>query len=166
MQTSLRSTRACIHIWAQQTQESGRAGNVRFEDKTLYSYETPIATLVTQGTRTAALLSTGYWSKTTAAHQTVAERATQQYPRFHVNDLGTYGATPDHRGNLDDYGRRYLSALSRLYNSRALYDRHRQELETLREEARGYARFFGVRFPRTYFPAIGRRQAITQQRKG
>lgn len=149
-----------IHIWAQQTQAAGHAGNVRFEDKTLYSYHTPIAVLVTQGTRTVALLSTGYWSKTTSAHQAVAERATQHYQQFHVNHLGPSGTTPDHRGNLDDYGRRYLSALSRLYTSRALYDRHRHELETLREEARCYARFFGLRFPRTYFPAIDDTQAL------
>src|ERR1044071_3432416 len=37
----------CAHVWAQQTQDDGRAKNVSFDGTTFYSYGTPIANFVT-----------------------------------------------------------------------------------------------------------------------
>ena len=79
MRTSLRNTDEAAHVWAAQTQQHGKSGNVFFEGPTLYSYGThfPIAkvyTLQDTGER-IALFNSRTYSNSTSRHQSAARSA-------------------------------------------------------------------------------------------
>lgn len=77
-----------IHIWAQQTQESGRCSNVYFEGtKRLYSYGAhyPLGLFVEnkKGEKAVTINTQGY-SSTTSRHISGAKYATNQYKQFYL----------------------------------------------------------------------------------
>lgn len=79
MRTLLRTTDEAAHVWAAQTQEHGKAGNVFFEGPTIYSYgrHFPMAKVYTHaetGDR-VALFNPARRSVSTAKHQRAAGRA-------------------------------------------------------------------------------------------
>lgn len=79
MRTTLRNTDEAAHVWAAQTQEHGKAGNVFFEGPTLYSYgrHFPVAKIYTveeTGDR-IALFNPARYSVSTAKHQSAARAA-------------------------------------------------------------------------------------------
>lgn len=83
------------HVWAQQSQESGRnAGrSFSFEGEVLYSYATPIAafTKAADGSP-VVLMSSHRYSVTTAKHMSEARRAVRSQTQvFTVPDIGHSG---------------------------------------------------------------------------
>ena len=66
----------CAHVWAQQTQDDGRAKNVSFDGTTFYSYGTPIANFVTDkdGVRVVLFTERSY-STSSGKHLNHAMRA-------------------------------------------------------------------------------------------
>lgn len=86
-------TRQCVHVWAQQTQPHGRAGNVRFEGDTLYSYRMPIARILpgVLNADSVALISSLAPTVTTKRHVSEARGATRHMRSFMVPDLGESG---------------------------------------------------------------------------
>lgn len=80
MRTVLRNTDEAAHVWAAQTQQHGKAGNVYFEGPTIYSYGNhfPIAKVYTLDTgERIALFNSRTYSNSTAKHQRAARSAWQ-----------------------------------------------------------------------------------------
>jgi hypothetical protein len=78
MRTSLRNTDEAAHVWAAQTQEHGKAGNVFFEGPTLYSYgrHFAVATIYKhEDGGNVALFNSRRYSNSTAKHQSAARSA-------------------------------------------------------------------------------------------
>lgn len=78
MRTVLRNTDEAAHVWAAQTQEHGKAGNVFFSGPTIYSYggHFPIAKIYkTEAGDRIALFTSARYSVSTSKHQSAARRA-------------------------------------------------------------------------------------------
>lgn len=82
-----------IHIWAQQTQESGRCSNVYFEGTTrLYSYGAhyPLGLFVeNKKGEKAVIINTQGYSSTTSGHILGAKYATNHYKQFYLPNTAT-----------------------------------------------------------------------------
>src|ERR1019366_2651796 len=78
----------CVHVWAQQTQDSGSGnGAVRFSGTTLYSYAARIARFVTRNHKRAVLVSKRTYSPTTQKHISYARQSIpDEIPVFTVSD--------------------------------------------------------------------------------
>lgn len=79
------SSAQCIHVFAQQSQDEGHAGNVFFEGKTLYSYgrHFAIASFIDKKT---VLFNKSTYSSTTSGHQSAARSALSQYNILYCYD--------------------------------------------------------------------------------
>lgn len=80
MRTVLRNTDEAAHVWAAQTQQHGKAGNIFFEGPTLYSYgpHFPISKVYTLDTgERIALFNSRTYSSSTGRHQRAARSAWQ-----------------------------------------------------------------------------------------
>lgn len=101
------TTLQCAHVWAQQTQESGRSnGALSFQGDTLYSYSTPIARIVNVGVPpghpelsgvSVALFTSHGYSPTTGKHLSFALGAASHLPSFGVPSLGVGAFVGRHR---------------------------------------------------------------------
>lgn len=77
----------CIHVWAQQTQQEGKAGNVFFDGPTLYSYrlDYPIAKFITnKKDEKAVLFRPDRYSSSTSQHEAAARQAVGLTERFSI----------------------------------------------------------------------------------
>lgn len=84
------SNRELPHIWAYQTQPTGRAGNMFFAGETIYSYghHFPIARHVVHGKRHCVFFTTRNYSATTSGHKSRARQAIPGAIRvFYVDDV-------------------------------------------------------------------------------
>ena len=87
------TTSQCIHVWAQNTQDSGRngKGTVYFENGKLYSYGSHfvIGRHITMPDGSAAvLLNSSHYSISTSRHQSYARSAVDHLPRYYVSHPG------------------------------------------------------------------------------
>jgi hypothetical protein len=144
-------TRQCVHVWAQNSQDEGRCGNVFFEGAVIYSYgyHFPMARHVTNGAgEEAVLLTTAKFSISTGRHQSFVLGAVSHRKRFCVTHLGRsrFGAcnlTPeDHKLNLRDYRVRIEESVLRARRARGNKDWGLAR--ALGNEANAYAEFFGL----------------------
>lgn len=86
------SAMQCAHIWAQQVQDEGRAGNVSFRGPVWYSYSTPIAWIhPTQDRGYITLISSQGFSSATSGHKADARRASPNGPCINVPFIGEIG---------------------------------------------------------------------------
>lgn len=170
MRKSFDTTDQVIHVWSSRSQEEGRAGNVSFDKDTLYSYQTPIAHFMrrdltpdtlcqSRDNRICVLHSTDTHSVSTTRHQNLAYRATSQYARFRVADLGIGGGrgtrdyTKDmHQVNTLAYATDYTQFQKRAYGSSSNAQYHLERCESIRNEALAYAQFFSLDFQYADFP--------------
>ena len=74
------------HVWAQQTQSQGRAGNIFFEGKSIYSYGRHFEMARFVDTETVFITSRGY-SVSTAKHLSLVRRAVRHKTVFTVPDF-------------------------------------------------------------------------------
>lgn len=94
-----------IHIWANQSQPSGRSGNVFFEGPVLYSYgyHYPIGVLVEHKRETVALINDSSSSRTTNSHVQAAKVAANHYKQLRVV-FDTYGInSPSHPSFMESW---------------------------------------------------------------
>lgn len=88
------------HVWAQQTQATGRSsnGNLYFRDSTLYSYRDnyPIAVILSRGDAKFCLINGNGYSISTGRHISYARSAASHIPQIEIPDL------QDLRGNFHD----------------------------------------------------------------
>jgi len=160
MATVFSNRRQCAHVWAQQNQERGRAGNVSFEGDTLYSYGTPVARIV-NGRRgaVACLVTSRSYSVTTSAHVSGALQAFG-YERMHFavpslgrsqgrnyeaphGRYGRYHPEIDHAANLDRLMASYAEERARLTRARSYVTE--DCLRTRANKVSEYASLFGFK---------------------
>lgn len=79
------STRQCVHVWAQQSQEKGRSskGSIFFQDKTIWSYGThfPMAHFWNDET---VIINSDSYSSTTQKHMSYVRQAVNHKNRLYV----------------------------------------------------------------------------------
>jgi hypothetical protein len=128
------STSECFHVWAQQTQESGRGrGNVSFNGDTLYSYRWyPIARIYGN----VVLLRSDRYSTTTGHHINQADRAVSHKRRVYVPDV----LRESDRTNLD-YLFGELRRLAKMQKRARKYD-HTSSIHRALEEIQFYVKAF------------------------
>lgn len=135
------------HVWAQQTKERGKAGNIFFEGATIYSYghHFAMARFVPnkRGER-AVLFTTRGYSNTTSQHLSAVRQAIYGLglPVFHVHDPSeTPGpkAKADYKARSDSQFELALKA-----RGRAVY--HAGVAAEIAKEANEFSKFFGLRW--------------------
>lgn len=104
------------HRWANQTQDSAYCGNVSFEGALAYSYSTPIARLHDFNGHKVAIISTEYYSNTTAKHKNEFSRAA----RHHIV-LWCKAGINDVRGAVLEYQDRVISDVMGTFNQLICY---------------------------------------------
>ena len=139
------------HLWAHQTQERGRAGNISFSGSDFYSYNTVMATIAkSKNNRRAYLLTNHKYSSSTAHHQSIARSAIPRTAKvFYVPVRSTYGypaVSRDHKENLSLWERSIAREVQGAQNSREP-KRSRIVVEILAtiDSAKKYASFFGIK---------------------
>lgn len=131
------------HIWATQTMQYKREGNVYFEGDTIYSYGShfPMARILTnkRGERAAIITIDGY-SSTTARHLGETRQAVTHMTCFHVpiKDM-------DAKGQFESYRVRMNRALLDASKARAKRADYLSEALHYIEEGNAFAAFMGLR---------------------
>lgn len=176
------SNQQCAHVWAQQSQATGRGSSVKFDGPSFKSYGTTIARFVRtaptgHGTaRDVVLLSSQSYSTTTnGKHKGLVQRAlrngvdtyavpTLEYGGWNRSDL-------DHAANLAYLVEQYRERGESLMRAAALYQDDEEQLrdglaQTL-DVATCYARDFGLPdpAPREISPASAARQIWARQER-
>lgn len=139
------------HVWANQSQESGRShnGNYSFEGRTLYSYSTAIARLVDtkQGGRAALVTSRTYSMTTSGKHMPPIWRALRDgVPSFRVPFVSAMSAD-SHGMNLAYLVEQYREAEKRLRGRGRVWGDIGERLRSPWAAACDYAESFGVPLP-------------------
>ena len=117
MRTVLRNHDEVCHVWAQQTQSQGRAGNIFFEGKSIYSYGRHFEAARFMDSETVLVNSYRY-SVSTAQHLSLIRQAVRHKQVFTVPSM------TDHRENVT-----YLIEQARDHFDRAKRARKRAEWE-------------------------------------
>ena len=155
------STAQCMHAWAQQNQDEGRASSVKFDGTAFYSYATPVANFVTHNNRTACLITTVTYSVTTSGkHMPSALDIPGDITTFRCKHIGISGGIspylPDnyHNANIDDYNILYNETVKKATRARQNCIWLIREADRIKKEALKYAAFFEVDVNSGYFPTI------------
>ncbi len=144
------------HVWAQQTQQSGRNksnGNFYFEGDTIYSYGShfPIAKQITRNGKKCVLFTTRTYSNTTAGHIQCVRRALsdQNGPVFNIPSVRSsmFGdhTLSEHKDNLTYYANHHAELARKTVRARSNANWLPRSLETSVAEANEYSKFFGLR---------------------
>src|SRR5512146_2854588 len=123
MRTVFSNNREVAHVWAQQSQASGRGHNFYFDGPTIYSYGShfPIARFVTnERDERAVLFTTRRYSKSTSRHVSYAAQALYglNVPVFNVRDVE--GDPPYRDGEADSVAAEYRERIHARAKSAAL----------------------------------------------
>lgn len=152
MRRVFKDSSECLHVWASQSQDEGRAGNVFFVGATCYSYghHFPMATIV-RNTRgdVAALFTTSSYSMTTSRHLSEARSAVSHLPRFKVDRMylesATHGGAAQHKATEASYRAAVEAHLLKGARARFRADAY---LDAALEDARtfnAYAEFYSIK---------------------
>lgn len=150
------------HVWAQQTQPSGRSGSMSFEGPTLYSYKTPIAKFYDPGNarslRVVLATSETYSTTTSCKHMPALWRAlsglyvrTFRVPFIELDPskarLQGMGRVGTHLQNLDAIVVRYVATRESELRRIKVYGSAYGRLGEIQCDARAYAQIFGLPVP-------------------
>lgn len=145
----------CAHIWAAQTQATGRTTThaMSFERETIYSYQTAIARICTLADTTRlVLINSNHYSMTTSSkHMPAVHRAVNHLQSIGVPHVKAYGVT-EHTANLEYLRAEYLKSIAKLERCRNVGEYEYRNLDRLASNARRYAIAFGL--PAVYPPDI------------
>jgi hypothetical protein len=133
MRNVLRNHQEVAHVWAQRSQESGKAGNMFFEGESIYSYGRHFE--IARHVSGAVLFTTASYSNSTAKHKNYTRRAVSHLTVFTVPSMF------DHKANAEAY----LKAVDRWIAEarKSIYSGYR--IDAARNESREamrYARHF------------------------
>jgi hypothetical protein len=142
------------HLWMHKAQPGARNsnGSLYFAGDTIYSYGShfPIARHVTKGKKEGVLFNTASYSPTTSGHQSRVRSAIPDTATvFNVPKLADRGYE-DHANNLKHYTElvaKLVAESNRGKSEWKIKRRHEAAVQT-REEARAYAKFFGLPVPK------------------
>jgi len=133
------------HLWAHKAQDHARnpGNNIYFHGDTIYSYGShfPIAKHVTRKGKSAVLLTTRGYSKTTDGHKSTVEGASRHLTVFHVANIDT--DTP--RKQFEEYRERYQELARAYVKARQRKPHILADLRKVVEEANAFSAFFGLR---------------------
>jgi hypothetical protein len=108
-----------FHVWASQSQDEGRGGNVSFRDKALFSYSAMIARFAdTVSGERVALVTADKYSVTTTRHCSAARQAVRHVRVFVVPDVCP--TQSEHSTNLARLVLDYRDEVSRAMRARKL----------------------------------------------
>lgn len=140
MRTVLRNRDEVCHVWAQQNQSVGRAGNIFFEGKSIYSYgrHFEMARFVDSET---VLITSSRYSVSTAKHLGLVRRAVTHKTVFIVPSF------TDHQENIVYLIDQAKDAYDTATRARKFMDRHIDRAKRSVEDARQYMTKFRVQVP-------------------
>ena len=145
---SLTNTSDVIESWAAQDRPKGKAGTVSFDGPRLFSYQTPVAAILTRTVDAHAplrLCITTYrrFSVTTSGHIAAARSAAAQagLPSIAVASID---APLDHQRNLLGIAEDAMSHLRKATKARVYGNTHAMRAKKRLAEAKLYAAFFGT----------------------
>jgi len=143
MRKVLRNHDEVAHIWAQQSQQEGRASNVFFYGKTIYSYgeHFPIARFEKKN---VVLMNSETYSVSTSKHATIVLRALDldTVKVFHVPNTGSEREKPYHFGNVKSYFKEFERFLDKASRARGNYSYYLSWAKASREDALEYCKTF------------------------
>jgi hypothetical protein len=154
----------CAHVWAQQSQPSGRSNSTRFDGPVYYSYATPIACImippslranydVTDATDCkVVLISADTYSPTTAQHINEVQSATVHMRRFAVDHVivdinaSSMGraSSGTHAQNLEGMRVRFDKEARRMERATSEWAVRYSQLKEMAEHIDAYAATFGL----------------------
>lgn len=140
MRKVLKNHDEVCHVWAQQTQSEGRAGNIFFEGKSIYSYGRHFEMARFVDDETVFITSRGY-SVSTAKHLSLVRRAVRHKTVFTVPDF-TYH--PDNVRYLIEKARDHFDKAKRARKHADWKMRYARETV---ETTRAYITKFAVQVP-------------------
>lgn len=135
----------CAHVWAQQSQPSGRSNSTRFDGPVYYSYQTPIARIYMPRPDGLAdggivLISADTYSPTTAQHINEVKSAVVHMRRFAV-DRASIGT---HAQNLEGMRVRFDKEARRMERATNEWSFSWSRLKSMAEDIDAYAATFGL----------------------
>jgi len=143
MRIVLKNHDEVAHVWAQQLQHEGRASNVFFYGKTIYSYgeHFPLAKFEKKN---VVLMNSNTYSVSTSKHQSIVLRALDldTVKVFHVPFPGSQREKPYHFGNVQSYHKEFERFLDKASRARSYYSYYLQWAKASREDALEYCKEF------------------------
>ena len=127
------------HKWASQSQEVGRAGNISFDGRVIYSYgHWPMASFDADDPG-VVLFRDGSYSSSTGQHQSLVSQAISHCKVFTVVS-GCNGGRIDHAVNIQNYSDNMRIAADKFWNSSGYHGQYSAEsYGRIVTEARQYA---------------------------
>jgi hypothetical protein len=138
----------CIESWASQDRAEGKGSNVWFVGPRLFSYQTPVAAIVTRTVDAPAPLRiclTTYrrFSVTTSGHIAAARTAAQHAGLTSIA-VATIEAPLDHQRNLLGIAEDAMGHMRKASKARVYSDTHRLRAKKRLLECNLYSKFFGL----------------------
>lgn len=152
MKTVFSSHSQLAHVWAQQTQPTGRAGNMLFDGDTIFSWGRHWAiarfTDKVDGPDRVVLFSDNTRSTSTGQHHAIVRNALYGLPVtvIPVNDP-LADSTHQHKANLVQMRVRFNNALEKASRARVYRNSALEVARTIAANAERYARIFGLPAP-------------------
>lgn len=143
MRKVLKNHDEVAHVWAQQSQHEGRANNVFFYGKTIYSYgeHFPIARFEKKN---VVLMNSKTYSVSTSKHGSIALRALDldTVKVFHVPFTGSEREKRLDYGNVKSYFKEFERFLDKASRARSNYSYYLSWAKASREDAFAYCKEF------------------------
>ena len=143
MRKVLRNHDEVAHVWAQQLQHEGRASNVFFYGKTIYSYgeHFPMARFEKKN---VVLMNSNSYSVSTSKHQSIVLRALDldTVKVFHVPDTGAEREMRCDYRNVKSYFDDFEKHLDKASRARGNYSYYLSTAKASRENAFEYCKTF------------------------
>ena len=147
------------HIWANQTQSSGKGSNLFFEHTVIYSYGYHFPIAAFYGDNAVLFNSSGY-SNTTAKHQNYARRALAYNVQI-IECPDVLLQNGGHAENMAHFETEYKNALLKAKRARLHSTLHIDHAEKQRANARAYCELFALDVPE--WVNIGISQAVIDE---
>ena len=148
------TTRQCVHVWAQQSQDEGRGGNVYFSGPTIYSYgeHFPMGHFVEHGNKRAVIVTSRTYDNTASGHVSAVKRAIRHIPERFTLPLtselvwSTKSGAIDHDAIRRHYEEEVALSLGKAGKARKYASQHWRAARGTIAEANRWAKFWGRRW--------------------
>jgi hypothetical protein len=143
------SHREVCHIWAQRSQDEGKASRIFFEGNSIYSYgyRFKMAAFVEHKGQVVVLLNSENYSISTGKHKNYVRRAISQYEQFDVPNLPGYGSMGEekHAVNVTAYENEAIEFIKKAARARQNKEWLLRSAMSEISEMKRYAEFFDVK---------------------
>jgi hypothetical protein len=136
MRTRLKNHNEVAHVWAQQNQSEGRAGNMFFDGPSIFSYGRHFEIARFHGPRLVLFTSRGY-SNSTAHHKSITRRAVS-----HCNVFEVPSVSGDHIDNMKYFFREAMNLRGKALRATKYGSQFAHDAKKTLEIALHYSRTF------------------------